>query len=155
MIPVPTNWLEEKGTTSASGNDPHPEQSEDNQSTADAAFPHKSYTTGIEPMLQLVHLETGTVMDFAENDEIVIGRKDVKNGIVPDLDTTAFGGWTEGVSRQHARILRAGLKYYLQDLNSVNATFINEQQLAPFIFVPLRDGDEIRLGKLKFKVRFN
>ncbi|MCI0515394.1 FHA domain-containing protein [candidate division KSB1 bacterium] len=154
MIPG-ADWIEANGVTSTTVNNSPPEPLKHSQPATAAAFSNRNNTSGVEPVLQLVHLETGKVIDFAENDEMVIGRKDVKNGIVPDLDTTVFGGRVDGVSRQHARILRAGLKYYLQDLNSVNATFINEKQLTPFIFVPLRDGDEIRLGKLKFKVRFN
>jgi pSer/pThr/pTyr-binding forkhead associated (FHA) protein len=41
----------------------------------------------------------------------------------------------------------------LEDLNSINFTFLNKQKIAPKTPTPLKDGDEIRLGRivLRFK----
>jgi diguanylate cyclase (GGDEF)-like protein len=55
----------------------------------------------------------------------------------------------ESVSRHHARITFDGAAYWLQDLNSTNGTFINDDTIAE---QQLNDGDQIRIGRsiLKF-----
>ncbi len=52
------------------------------------------------------------------------------------------------VSREHARIRRDGRKLFLEDLNSTNGTFLNEQRvLSPQL---LRDGDQVMIGDILF-----
>ncbi len=80
--------------------------------------------------------------------EILIGRLDPVLAIYPDLDTTPFGGDARGVSRRHARIVRRNEIYFVEDLNSTNFTFLNDDKLEPGRLYPLADGDEIRLGLL-------
>jgi pSer/pThr/pTyr-binding forkhead associated (FHA) protein len=55
----------------------------------------------------------------------------------------------EQVSRHHARLTRTEEGYRVEDLNSVNGVFINDQRIvAPRLLIP---GDELRLGKdIKF-----
>ncbi len=48
------------------------------------------------------------------------------------------------VSRQHARITLEGSQYYLEDLSSLNGTFVNGAPLKAK--VPLKSGDRIYLG---------
>jgi pSer/pThr/pTyr-binding forkhead associated (FHA) protein len=48
------------------------------------------------------------------------------------------------VSRQHAKIVRDGDRYIIEDLNSLNGTFINEKRVMKGI---LRNKDEILVGK--------
>lgn len=48
------------------------------------------------------------------------------------------------VSREHARIRREGRKLVLEDLNSTNGTFLNEQRVLGSEI--LRDGDRIMIG---------
>ena len=75
----------------------------------------------------------GTTYDL-EVPELYLGR-DVQNDIVvPEAE----------VSRRHARLIRDGEVYLLEDLGSTNGTFINGKRLvAPHI---LRPGDEVQLG---------
>ncbi len=47
------------------------------------------------------------------------------------------------VSREHARVVRRGGIYYIEDLNSANGTFVNGRRARR---APLRDGDVIMLG---------
>ncbi|HEX8069120.1 MAG TPA: FHA domain-containing protein [Pyrinomonadaceae bacterium] len=88
------------------------------------------------------------------DDESYIGRWDADSGIFPDVDLDADDPEAK-VSRRHARItLRAG-QYFIEDLGSTNGTFINRgRRLLPGDRQPLRDGDEIIIGKtfLSFKV---
>ncbi|MFN3762975.1 MAG: FHA domain-containing protein [Anaerolineae bacterium] len=53
-----------------------------------------------------------------------------------------------GISRRHARLLRRPDGWFLEDLQSTNGTFLNENRLPPGQPVPLSHGDLIRLGQL-------
>jgi membrane protease subunit (stomatin/prohibitin family) len=78
----------------------------------------------------------------------LIGRPDPARGIFPDIDLSSHGGEIGGVSRQHARLIVNGGQVLIEDLHSLNSTFLNNQRLAPGQRFPLNDGDEIRLGGL-------
>ncbi|HEX8746357.1 MAG TPA: FHA domain-containing protein [Pyrinomonadaceae bacterium] len=88
------------------------------------------------------------------DDESQIGRWDADGGIFPDVDLDADDPEAK-VSRRHARILHRNSQYYIEDLGSTNGTFINRgRRLLPGDRHPLRDGDEIIVGKtfLRFHV---
>ena len=52
------------------------------------------------------------------------------------------------VSRLYARITLRDGQYFLEDLGSTNGTFVNRgKRLSPGDRQPLRDGDEIIVGK--------
>ena len=87
-------------------------------------------------------------------DETHIGRWDADGGIFPDVDLDADDPEAK-VSRRHARITRRGEQYFVEDLGSTNGTFINRgRRLLPGDRHPLRDGDEVIVGKtfLRFHV---
>lgn len=48
------------------------------------------------------------------------------------------------MSRQHAQIIIYGQTLWLEDLDSSNGTYLNNQRV--FGRVPLQVGDELRLG---------
>lgn len=86
--------------------------------------------------------------------ESQIGRWDADNGIFPDIDLDAFDTDAK-VSRKHARIRAKDGVYTIEDLGSTNGTFINRgRRLLPGTPQPLKDGDEIIVGKtfLRFKI---
>lgn len=79
--------------------------------------------------------------------EAHIGRWDADGGIFPDVDLDADDPEAK-VSRRHARIILRADGYYIEDLGSTNGTFINRgRRLLPGALQPLRDGDEIIVGK--------
>ena len=80
--------------------------------------------------------------------EIILGREDPVSGVFPDIDLDPHGGHEAGVGRRHARLIIKGGQVYLEDLDSVNGTAVNRQRIAARQSVPLKSGDEIRLGKL-------
>ena len=81
------------------------------------------------------------------DDEMQIGRWDADGGIFPDVDLDADDPEAK-VSRRHARITHRGHEYFIEDLGSTNGTFINRgRRLLPGDRQPLRDGDEIIVGK--------
>ena len=86
--------------------------------------------------------------------EFLIGRQDNASGISPDLDLTPFGALEKGVSRIHAALRRGDEVLSIVDLDSANGTFLNGQRLAAHQPRLLRDGDEIRLGKLVMHIYF-
>jgi hypothetical protein len=86
--------------------------------------------------------------------EFLIGRLDAASGITPDLDLSPFGALEKGVSRIHAALRRGEEVLSLVDLDSANGTYLNGQRLSPNQPRLLRDGDEIRLGKLSMHVYF-
>lgn len=89
----------------------------------------------------------------ADQATFVIGRVDPASGSYPDVDLVPFGGEEGGVSRRHAQIIWRDDLFFIEDLNSVNYTFVNKNKIAVGIAHPLEDGDEIRLGRilLRFK----
>lgn len=75
--------------------------------------------------------------------EITLDQSDLILGRDPGTDVVIE---SPGVSRQHARIFFQDGLYVIEDLNSSNGTFVNEQQItAP---AHLQPEDRIRLGKL-------
>jgi pSer/pThr/pTyr-binding forkhead associated (FHA) protein len=87
-------------------------------------------------------------------EESQIGRWDADGGIFPEIDLDADDPEAK-VSRRHARISRRDGEYFVEDLGSTNGTFINRgRRLLPGDRHPLRDGDEIIVGKtfLRFQV---
>ena len=88
------------------------------------------------------------------NHEANIGRWDADGGVFPDVDLDSDDPEAK-VSRRHARISLRDGQYLIEDLGSTNGTFINRgHRLAPGDRQPLKDGDEIIVGKtfLRFRV---
>jgi pSer/pThr/pTyr-binding forkhead associated (FHA) protein len=84
--------------------------------------------------------------------EAMIGRWDADGGIFPDVDLDQDDPEAK-VSRRHARIQFSNNQYLIEDLGSTNGTFVNRgPRLAPGAKQPLKNGDEIIVGKtfLKF-----
>jgi len=93
---------------------------------------------------------TNAVLPFPPGkSEILLGREDPVSNVFPDIDLTPHGGDEGGVSRRHARIFAQGNQLFVEDLNSTNYTYVNQQKLTPGQPHPLKDGDEIRLGKVR------
>jgi hypothetical protein len=86
--------------------------------------------------------------------KMVLGRADSTSTQKPDLDLTPYGALEKGVSRIHAAIFRSEDTLTLVDMGSANGTHLNGQRLAPEQPRILRDGDEIRLGKLVAHIYF-
>ncbi|MGB9776673.1 MAG: FHA domain-containing protein, partial [Anaerolineae bacterium] len=99
---------------------------------------------------RLIVQATNAVLPFPPGkSEILIGREDPVSNVFPDIDLTPHGGDEGGVSRRHARIFAQGNQVFIEDLNSTNYTYVNQQKLMPGQPYPLKDGDEVRLGKVR------
>lgn len=97
-------------------------------------------------------LEGGNAsFDITGKSEVLIGREDAVSNIFPDVDLAPHGGEEGGVGRRHARITFSSGQYLIEDLNSINFTFVNKQKIAPKTPTPIKNGDEVRLGRVVLK----
>ncbi|MFQ5575789.1 MAG: FHA domain-containing protein [Anaerolineae bacterium] len=86
------------------------------------------------------------------NKAIHLGRLDPASDVFPEIDLTDDGGPEKGVSRRHARILKREGTVVIEDLGSINGTFINGKRLAPYLPETLSDGDSLQIGRLLIEV---
>ncbi len=109
----------------------------------------------LPPTPYFVVTETGLRLTLRDNDQstMVLGRSEALSGVAPDVDLEPFGAEAAGVSRRHARITYRDDQYWIEDLNSVNLTYLNNQRLAPDRPTHLKDGDLIRVGRLLLTFR--
>lgn len=96
----------------------------------------------------VLSIEDGGRIELPLTKEVVIGRLDASHAVFPDVDLTNEQGTEKGVSRRHARISRRDDQVFLEDLNSLNGTFLNATRLVPELPYPLKGGDQVQLGKL-------
>ncbi len=97
---------------------------------------------------------SGEVVILEGKPEYVLGRE-VPEADAPDINLGLHGAREKGVSRKHAALRVDRRQLLLMDLGSSNGTWLNGSQLAPQEPIRLESGDEIRLGKLVVKVKFN
>ena len=97
---------------------------------------------------RLVVAATGSLLLLPQKDNVLIGRADPRGKVMPDIDLAIYGGGTAGVSRQHARLLRKGDDWIIEDLSSTNGTFVNDERVSPSRPTPLNNGDSVRCGQL-------
>jgi pSer/pThr/pTyr-binding forkhead associated (FHA) protein len=76
-----------------------------------------------------------------DQNEIIIGR-DTNSDIC--IDNIA-------VSRKHARITKGPDEYLVEDMGSINGTFVNGHWISKML---LDTGDEISIGKYSLKIDF-
>jgi hypothetical protein len=99
-------------------------------------------------MMLTLAFGSGSRVELPLSKEIVLGRLDAGRAIFPDIDLTNEQGMEMGVSRRHARIVRRGNQVFIEDLSSLNGTFLNTARLAPELPYPLKEGDQVQLGRL-------
>jgi adenylate cyclase len=88
-----------------------------------------------------------TIKKFDGTDEVFcpmedinfIGRNDPATGIVNHVNLA-----DNAVSRRHARIFLENYNYYIEDLDSANGTWVNEQSIKK---AKLSPGDQIGIGR--------
>lgn len=93
-------------------------------------------------------------LQMRDRPEQTLGRRSPDSNVQPDIDLSPYQASDYGVSRQHARLRYQDNTITLMDLASVNHTYINGQRLHAHEVRVLRDGDEIRLGRLTMQVMF-
>jgi pSer/pThr/pTyr-binding forkhead associated (FHA) protein len=71
-----------------------------------------------------------------DGERMTIGRRPDSNIFLDDVT----------VSRDHAMVVRRGNAHHLDDLGSLNGTYVNRRRIDS---VQLADGDELQVGKYK------
>ena len=87
------------------------------------------------PVLSLSRLSDGRILPVA--DGTILGR----NG-----ETSSFFYDERTVSRLHAKLSFQAGEWRVEDLNSMNGTWINDKKLPPGLPYPLKGGDTISLS---------
>jgi pSer/pThr/pTyr-binding forkhead associated (FHA) protein len=101
----------------------------------------------------IVDVTTGTKFFLSEGDETTIGRADPATGILPDIDLTLVDT-NRTVSRRHAKIIRSGDEYFLlEEVGTVNGTFVNDQRIPTGMPVTIHNSDSITIGLIRLNVR--
>jgi hypothetical protein len=97
------------------------------------AAPEPAGATG--PLRLVVRSGFGVGQELLVEDEVVLGRLETFDGALePDHQ----------ISRRHARVYRADDGFLVEDQQSANGTFVNEQRIdEPHV---LHTGDELRIG---------
>lgn len=104
---------------------------------------------------RLVDVATGTAFFFSNGDETTIGRADPVTGILPDVDLTPVDT-NRSVSRRHAKIIRSGNEYMiLEEVGTVNGTYVNDQRIPTGVPVTIHDGDLLKIGLIAMKTVFD
>jgi pSer/pThr/pTyr-binding forkhead associated (FHA) protein len=106
-------------------------------------------------MLQVVVSHIGHRIQVPLEPEILIGRKDESSGVFPLVDLTPYGAAEKGVSRRHAKIVFRSDELTIEDIGSVNGTFLNGHRIVPYQSVPLSSGDVVQLGTLILQIYFD
>lgn len=117
-----------------------------------AAAPARATSSSAERRLRATVLNNGRSINVPLAVPVLIGRQDSTRGFFPDLDLSNDGGHDSGVSRRHARISIADATAYVEDLDSANGTFINDQRLTARTPYRLQPSDELRLGTLILRI---
>lgn len=86
--------------------------------------------------------------------QVVLGRLSGEEDGTIFISLEPYGASEQGVSRKHAQLTRQGDQLLLRDLGSTNHVFLNGQKLIDMRDYILRDGDEIGLGRLYFRLFF-
>src|SRR5512140_838379 len=100
---------------------------------------------------RLVDVATGTAFFLSSGDETTIGRADPVTGILPDVDLTPVDT-NRSVSRRHAKIIHSGEDYHvLEEVGTVNGTYVNDQRIPTGVPVTIHDGDLVKIGLISMK----
>ena len=77
-----------------------------------------------------------------ESSFLIGKRKESVDGCIP----------VSTISRIHARITKEGSRYFLEDLNSTNGTWVDQMQLDPYELFPMEDGMRVRFASAEYEV---
>jgi hypothetical protein len=117
-----------------------------------AAEPAPAVAAAFKAKLQIVRGEGKGQELPLEDGNNVIGRWDPETGAFPEVDLDKYDPEAK-VSRKHALLRIDGGKITVEDMGSLNGTYVNRQpRLAPGTPVELKSGDEIIIGKTFLKL---
>lgn len=101
-----------------------------------------------EKKLSLVYSgREGTYQFDVSGEEFVIGKNpDVVDGAIQLSDA---------MSRKHCKIIKQSNRFFVQDLGSVNHTFVNGEYIPPFELMELNQSDILTLADIDLRVHIS
>ncbi|MBI5667262.1 MAG: FHA domain-containing protein [Chloroflexi bacterium] len=85
---------------------------------------------------------------------VSFGRANSTGSLKSHVDLTRFDAVNYGVSRLHMILHQKDGKFFVEDMDTINGTYINGDPSKPRELVPVKNGDEIRLGQLRMYIYF-
>lgn len=85
---------------------------------------------------------------------MTFGRMASTAGLKSHVDLSRYEAANSGVSRVHVTLHYKNDTFYVEDMNSVNGTYVNGDPVKPSTHTELHNGDEIRLGQLRMYIYF-
>jgi len=138
--------------------EPTPAKAPTGEMNAGAATPAAAAETAAAPFkVKLAIIRGGRRgQEFElESGNNLVGRWDPETGSFPEVDLDADDPEAK-VSRKHALIRIDAGKITIEDIGSLNGTYVNRQpRLQPGNPLDLKDGDEIIIGKTFLKLSLN
>jgi CRP-like cAMP-binding protein len=103
-----------------------------------------------DPTARLVEVGSGIVFPLADQRETAVGRIDPVTGINPEVDLTPVDD-KRSISRRHARIRREdnGAYTVVEDVGTMNGTFVNGVRLTAGRPFPVKPGDTVTFGTIQ------
>ncbi len=103
-----------------------------------------------DPSVRLVEVSSGTAFPLVDTRETTIGRSDPVTSIHPDIDLSTVDP-KRSVSRRHARLRREedGSFSVIEDVGTMNGTFVNGVRLSTGRPYPIGSGDTLILGTVR------
>lgn len=104
----------------------------------------------VKAIARLIFAADDTAQVLPDQAEVRIGRVDPINQIYPDIDLTKIDAQLT-TSRRHARILRGGEGFFVQEERATNGTFVNGQRISAERPLEIRSGDDIMFGAVRMR----
>lgn len=103
-------------------------------------------------MMGLRVIETGEVVSLIGRDNFTLGREVEGQAVIPDVDLDKYEAYDHGVSRIHAELRLSPEGLQVIDLDSVNGTLINGEEIESQDPHPIHHGDILQLGRLRLQL---
>lgn len=101
-----------------------------------------------QSLARIVLKDKAVTINLPSKNTLVLGR--THGSTVVDIDLEPHQASKYGVSRRHARFLKRGKRWLIEDLHSLNGTFVNGNEVKHGRPVELKHNDSIRLSHMVF-----
>jgi CheY-like chemotaxis protein/pSer/pThr/pTyr-binding forkhead associated (FHA) protein len=88
------------------------------------------------------------------NQPVSFGRAPSTGSLKTHVDLNRYDAANTGVSRLHMFLHFKQGKFFIEDADSINGTYLNGESLRARTLTEVRNGDEIRLGQLRMYIYF-
>jgi CheY-like chemotaxis protein len=108
----------------------------------------------LDPNVAKVVITTrgGVQLTVEPEQEVIFGRRHTVDGPQPDIDLSEDGALDNGVSRLHSKLWHRKSGWWLEDLNSLNGTWINGVRLPSYTPRILGIKNHVSFGNLPVNV---